>query len=486
MVVTPDDLRPALDDWSAHRVAQGHEIQIVAPGDNVRATIRAAHAASDGQLAYVVLLGDVDRVPCAYRPADAIAEWEKDPRIATDAPYADVDDDGVPDLALGRVTADSVDECRAMLARSIAYEQNTDHGTWRRRLNVVAGVGGFGPQQDMALEMLMRLFMNRDVPPQVDLHFTYAKTQSPFCPPPSEMAATFIERINEGSLVTAYVGHGSARNVDRIRHGDRVFPILEARHVPEIAVRRGSPLLVFVACSTGSLDGEQDCLAEEALRRPAGPAAVIASSRVSTPYGNAILGTEMVRALFHGDEPTVGRLLLDVKRRMAGDAGDDMARKQIEAMAGAFYVEDAERRRVDRREHVLLYHLFGDPLLRLARPRAATLKEPTRGRAGEAMTIEGTSPIAGRVLVEVLPRRDRNARLRVPPKDDAGFRSGYDGANVRPVASAEVTLETAGDYTVELALPAELTFGRYLVRVFVEGSDGSALAGATVRIEPAR
>ncbi len=490
LVVAPEEFHEALNDWTAHRTSQGYAVSVVPPGENVAATVRTAHAASKGALRFVVLVGDADYVPPVMRPTDAIKQWEREPELATDAPLADIDGDDVPDLAIGRIPADSADEARMLLARSIAYENDTDHGTWRRRLNVFAGTGGFGAAEDLALELLMRLFMNRDVPPGVDLNFTYAKENSAFCPPPERLPEVFAERLSEGSLVTAYVGHGAARSLDRLRIGDTRFPILDTRHLERVAVRRGSPLVIFVACSTGFFDGEKDCLAEEILRRPAGPVAIIASSRVSTPYGNGILGTEMVRCLF-GDAideaPTTGELLLAVKRRLVNDPGEDLARRQLEMMAKSFYEESPSRRAVDRKEHVLLYNLLGDPMLRLARPAAATCSPPRAGILGADIAVACSSPITGKALVEILPRRDRNGQPRAAGRTSEQRAKDYSAANVEVVARAEVDVAKANSpFVVQVAVPADLRPDRYLVRLYIEGENGSALAGGIVRLKAAR
>ena len=72
---------------------------------------------------------------------------------------ADIDGDQIPDLAVGRLTADSREELAAMIKKIIAYEASTDFGPWRRRVNFIAGVGGFGPVTDGILDMATKKFI---------------------------------------------------------------------------------------------------------------------------------------------------------------------------------------------------------------------------------------------------------------------------------------------------------------------------------------
>ncbi len=487
LVVTTDDLRPALVAWSAHRTDQGTSVRVAAPGVDVTATIRAAHEKE--ALTHVLILGDVDRVPCAYRPAVAIAAWERDPRIATDAPYADLDDDGSPDLALGRIPADSVDEAQRMLARSIAYETAPPPGDWRRKLSIVAGVGGFGAQQDMALEMLTRMVLNRDVPEAVATRFTFAKESSPFCPPPAELQDTMLGELSDGALVVAYVGHGSARHVDRMEWRGKRWPILEFEAAERVDCSAGPPLVFFVACSTGSFDSEEDCLAEAVLRRPDGPAAIFASSRVSTPYSNGVLAVEMLGSLY-GDGPrTVGEIARDVKRRLLAESSDAPSRRALDAMAAGFYEADAAKRTIDRSEHVLLYQLFGDPLLRLQRPQAAVVTPPSAAMTGAEFSVSIQSPVVGHAVVELVPRRDADAMPRPAGRDPDAMRADYARATRgEPLATADLEITEAGaTMAVKLRVPDDATPRPHHVRVWIVGANGDCAAGgATIRIERAR
>ncbi len=78
--------------------------------------------------------------------------WGGDPEMATDNPYADLDGDGVPELAIGRLTAHTAEELTTMLKKIFAYEDSQDFGPWRTRINFIAGAGGYGAMTDTAIE----------------------------------------------------------------------------------------------------------------------------------------------------------------------------------------------------------------------------------------------------------------------------------------------------------------------------------------------
>ena len=85
-------------------------------------------------------------------PAVVNVHWGSEPLIASDNWYADLDDDGVPDVAIGRLTVRSVAELQTVVQKIVAYEKSKDFHRWRSRINFVAGTGGFGPLVDSVIQ----------------------------------------------------------------------------------------------------------------------------------------------------------------------------------------------------------------------------------------------------------------------------------------------------------------------------------------------
>jgi len=444
LVLTPESFRPALERWQRHREEQGFKVTVQSPGSEVDVK----------GFAYMLLLGDVEQVPCRFRPGEIIKRWERNPRIANDTETADLDGDGLPDLAVGRLPARSREAAAALLAKVLAYEKDTDFSSWRRRVNVIAGVGGFGKVQDWAIERVATRLLTNNVPLQFELHVTYCNPKSAFCPPPEEVAATALQRFNEGALIVTYLGHGNRMSLDTLRFQDRRYRIFGWKDVGQLSARHGSPIAVLIACSTGHLDGP-DCLAELMLRQPKGPVAVIASSRVSMPYGNGIFAKEDA--------------LMRAKRRLVHAAKDDADRGFIEMLATP-YQPDPKLRAKERAEHAYLYNLFGDPTMRVALPASARIDA---SRSGDKLNVTGHSQVDGEALIEVVSRRTPDRPPRTGDTTEA-FRKAYEGANHRQVASTAVRTK-AGSFQASLALPAR---GKYILRVFVSGENGTA-AGAT-------
>jgi len=105
-----------------------------------------------------------------------------------------------------------------------------------------------------------------------------------------------------------------------------------------------------------------DSLAEKLLRADGGPPAVVASSEVSHPYPNAVLLKEFGWLAAKHRERTVGRLFQQAKVRLIEHKG--YCRELIDKY-GRLVISDEEIE-AQKRTHLHMYTLFGDPTTKMA------------------------------------------------------------------------------------------------------------------------
>jgi hypothetical protein len=160
------------------------------------------------------------------------------------------------------------------------------------------------------------------------------------------------------------MGHGMPTELDRVPTSSGHQPILSTADMANVRCEQCRPLAVLVACYTGAFDAKSACLAEELCLAKEGPVAVIAATRVTMPYGNTVFGYELMRACF-GDQPTsLGESIRLAQRRTMVPVESDTFRPSLDSLAQGLSPPPVDLAG-ERREHVLMYHLFGDPLLRL-------------------------------------------------------------------------------------------------------------------------
>jgi hypothetical protein len=388
LVVCPAEFRPALVEWETYRRGQGHEILVVTPpttAEQLRATIR--NVGKSGALKYLLLIGDAPSVrpargentkatiPTNYLPAKVNVRWGSSTTIASDIPYADIDGDQLPDLAVGRIPADTAAELVTVVHKTLRYEQQVEHGAWERRLNIASGQGGFGAVTDAIIEAAARQVITQTVPAEYE-----TKHIAPEAAVKGQMLASFAARarqqLSEGSLAWVYLGHGWITELDQVPTNTGSESILSVADIPKLRCSGHSPLAVLVACFTGAMDAPSDCLAEELLRAEEGPVAVIAATRVTMPYGNTVLGCELLRACFRDRPEHLGDTLRLAERRTLATSTDDPLRVSLDSMAAGLSPQPVDLVS-ERREHVQMYHLFGDPLLHLRRPQTEAVQTST-------------------------------------------------------------------------------------------------------------
>jgi hypothetical protein len=500
VVVCPAAFRTALEPWMKHRTKQGHEIALVSNLKTpleIRAEIR--EIAKGKALRFVVLVGDADPamkrrkdiravcVPAHYAKAKVNILWGSEPEIATDNWYADLNDDVVPDVAIGRLTADTPAELSRIVEKIIAYENSSDFGKWRRRIHFVAGVGGFGKVADSVLEMGARKLITDGVPAPFSTTMTYGSWRSPYCPDPRHFHQATLDRLNDGSLFWVYIGHGQARTLDRVRVPGKTHHILDVRDVAKLQCVNGSPIAIFLACYTGAFDARSDCLAEEMLRRKGGPVAIVSGSRMTMPYAMSMMGTAMMDEYFIRRRQTLGEVMLHAKRSMVRPQGFSTRRLMLDMLAKAISPKEVDLAE-ERKEHLHLFNLIGDPLLRLRHPEPVKVKVTGTAIAGETLRISGHCTLKGRCTLELVVRRDRlTFKPSGRPEFDsasaklAAYQEVYQRANDHRLMHCEVALvDGAFEKTIRIPKAAR---GACHIRVFVEGQSGYALGAANVRIK---
>lgn len=503
LVVVAPDLAPALDRWVDYRTNQGHRILVI-NGQRFAASNRdfiQRIVAMHREIKNLVLVGDAGdwtKSPTELLPTDHVrAEvnfmFGSEMEIATDNTYADLNGDATPELNVGRIIATDAKELERYVDRVIQYESDSGDQQWRRRINLVAGLGGFGSVTDGLIESTAKQIITDKIPASYTTSVTYGSWQSPYCPDPRLFSQTAIQRFNEGCLFWIYVGHGDRQRLDKVRVPEKRFDILDGESAVSLNCRSGSPIAIFLACYTGAIDSSRDCLAEQMVKQPGGPVAVICGSRVTMPYAMSLLSIEMADQFFDGQCLTIGQLLRRSKVAMIDPkpiAADDKYRQMIESM-GQSLSPLPKQLNAEKREHLHLVNLLGDPLLRLRRPLNVDLQCVGEAAAGQKLKIKGASSVAGQVTIELVYRRDRfrvrSKRRRTFEPDDqklAEYQKTYLQAHDQVCVSKQLTV-AAGSFEATIEIPMDVK-GECEVRAMVIGDESQntkfALGSRSVKI----
>ncbi|HQE92577.1 MAG TPA: C25 family cysteine peptidase [Anaerolineae bacterium] len=242
IIIAPRHFFAALQPLVAQRQAQGLRVRLVAVDDisplfnggvfhpeAIRAFVTYAHAHWPGPAVhYLFLVGDGNFNFKGYNPATYGAftpTWIPpyrefaDPSqgdVPVDSRFGDVDGDGMPEVFVGRLPAQTAEEVAAYVTKVLAYEAQPP-AAWQLHALLVADNGeDYDEGFDSLLERLRTLF-----PTAITTQTVYMEA---YCPPALAPcpAATYAvtQAWNAGAGLLAYSGHGS---IHRWAHEPLIF-----------------------------------------------------------------------------------------------------------------------------------------------------------------------------------------------------------------------------------------------------------------------
>ena len=511
VLVVPQDWETAAADWITHRQGQGYQVAIVHPAWTAYQTREQIIAAANQmQIArpFVVLASDArtiehlwsprgqfvdvsaDWIPCFYQQSTAVINFGGEAQIATDYLYGDLDKDAahVAECPVGRIPAQDSTQLQHMLARSIDYETQMVAGPWLHSMDLTAGIGGFSMLADLAITGFSRALLMEALPPEYQINLTQAGN-SIYNPSARLFHDAVIEQIRAGNFLWVYVGHGHVTGLDYVYENRQAFPILESADAANLRCENSGSIAVFLSCLAGATDTSEDCLAEKLVRQPNGPVAAIASSRISMPYGLGVLAKAMLHQMFAAQNRTLGEVCCQAKLQIAALDIDDPLRvpsqldQMIETMAGALSPAGHDLA-AERREHLWLINLLGDPTLQLHRSETIEFQHellPSDDAAVQKIRLHGNSPVVGKLRIECLVQRGvipSGTTSKTFNGNDSKYKR-YLAANRVTLSQTEITLSQSRFDTV-IELP-KLATGKYELRLSIYNQDRSAIANQTIQ-----
>lgn len=305
---------------------------------------------------YVLFVGDGDfdyKNKLAPGDANWVIPYEEGSQCTDDwYSYFTPGDDNYtyPQLVTGRWPARSVGEVEELISRVKAYESEPEYGPWKDRVTFVAddeygGTSNNEQQHTTDTEFIAENY----IPNYLNIDKIYL-TEYPVTYDPGGggrrkpgATADLISDINDGCLLVNYMGHGNPT----VWAHEAVF--LESRDLPLLNNGNRLPLFIAATCDWAYWDDPYtQSMPEVMLTLPGGGAiGAIAATRVTGSGSNNVLISNFYQELF--SVPTGIRIGLALMRAKASVYDHYIGYKPSNSNAE-------------------LYHLLGDPVLKLATP----------------------------------------------------------------------------------------------------------------------
>jgi hypothetical protein len=302
LIITTDALAANLEPLAALRRSRGMQVSVVDVADlydEFSFGLHTPHAVHDFLLLattswrhaphFVLFAGDSSYDPKNYFargfndqvPSKLIDTTQTE--TASDDWLADFNNDGISDLAIGRLPARTTAEVNMMVNKIITFE-NTPADPSRGALLVADRTfeGASTSLQSALPAGLPVQTINRSSSDDTTIH------------------NQIVSSINQGPRVTNYFGHGS----------NGVWTsafLLSNQDAPALTNTNKLSLFTMMTCYNGYFqDALSESLSESLLKSPGGAVAVWASTSLTEPGGQSSIDEEFYRQVFGNQAQTLG------------------------------------------------------------------------------------------------------------------------------------------------------------------------------------
>lgn len=276
LIITSDgfhDYMMPFVEWKRQKGIKTTIVDVSTIGNDttsIKAFIQGYYNDDTTNLAWLLVVGDVDSVPTPYAP-DGYQGAYSGP---ADPVYSlIVGDDGYPEIFVGRFSAEDTSHVQTQVNRSIEYEKDLAGGSWLHKGTCVASLTEGDIRKARQIAELLR-------------GFTYTHVDLMFEPDASGAGLAFV--LKQGRSIVSFAGHGAAYRWTLDPPG-QTFEFT-SDDVDELENYNELPFIYSTACNVGAMDFSYPCFAEHWLRAtksgfPTGAITVYMSSRVSV-YAN--------------------------------------------------------------------------------------------------------------------------------------------------------------------------------------------------------
>ena len=325
LILTYKDFVTQANAWADYRRGQGISVEVinvadifdeysygVAEPEAIKSFLQDAKNSSATPPQYVLLLGDSTYDPRGYRfpvpfryfiPVKIVTTLFTE--TGSDDYLTDFDNDGLAEIAIGRIPAKTPQEVADVLACVINFEQPAFQTLSRGTL--------FAYDFDNNIDFLgISTRMKNELP--LGTAATFVKKGDPGA------EAAVVSEINTGKYLVNYSGHGAVG----VWSNTGFFSVFNvnvctAPH-PCITNANNRSIFTMLTCLNGYfLNADADSLAEGLLLTPNGGAvAAWASTGETTADVQEVMGTRFYNQIGLGNIKRLGDLILDAKAEIPG------------------------------------------------------------------------------------------------------------------------------------------------------------------------
>jgi hypothetical protein len=506
VVVVAPAFREAIQPLCEQRQKQGMQVTIIQSGDvlsaeelgsgdgrKLRRHLNQICRAAKGT-SYILLVGSAvqenpKEVAATVIPPlqGTISRMKGQP---SDNGYGCLNDDQMPTIAVGRLPAKTDAQARGMVDKILTFERGERREKWGHRMKLFIGdpngnSGNSDPLANFAATAAIQLSGER-IHPAWDVGVIMHVPVSQFYLPDSYLHDKALEMLEEGEAFTFYLGHSGAWG---FASGQGRF--LDRQDFAHAKIPYGGGIFVTCGCWACQLWGDGgEGFGLAAIRNPTGPAAVVGAHGESYAAAGQLAFEGLLQCFATPRlPPRLGDCWLKLKGGLAGGEMGLLTFKMFDESDGSHGTIPLE---VQRREHLEMWMLLGDPAMQLpVAPAEIRLEGPKEITAGRQMTIRGALPDGlgdGPVVLTLQrPRSSAPSELQPLPAGPPEARAkvivaNFARANQFEILSRQVQAHQ-GKFDVLVNLPEKLPWPKITVRASAVRGDSEALGVITIPVK---
>ncbi len=233
----------------------------------------------------------------------------------SDDEFVMLDNDNVPDVPIGRLPAQNVQQAQRLINRNIQYISEPNYGWWQNKMLILAddewkagqlegltynsGLNHTARAQDLTELISDAVWVDKLLGIEYDMNAWGFKP---------EASQSLIEKINDGRLIWHFIGHGN----DNLLGDEEYFSVST-----QLPLLQNSDLLPLFTAASGKVGDfsslDYDCMAEQFLTYEFGGTIASIASRAPT---SGTLNSQLFMAFYQkliNDYEYLGSALLQAK-----------------------------------------------------------------------------------------------------------------------------------------------------------------------------
>jgi peptidase C25-like protein len=393
----------------------------------------------------------------------------------------------MPAIAVGRFPARSAAEAAQMVQKTLSFERDCSPGLWRNRATLLVGHPGGATYLEKRfaewfIQEVARARFDRVAPMWVGSVVIHAPG-SPFRVPDDRLHDVSLSYLEQGQMFAFYVGHSNAAGL-----WSQWARFLDRDDWAKMRIPSGPGIFFTCGCFGCQLEGNGgEGYGLAAMRNPYGPVAVLGAHGESYAAMGQLAMDGMLQCLSTSDPPPrLAAYWLAAKAGIATGKMDPLTFQLYDQGDGSRGKTSLEEQ---RREHLEMWMLLGDPALRLPLRRPTiSLAATGPASAGKTIKIRGTVPAPfAETTVRLTLERPLGSQpegLEPLPRDRSQANevilANHRRANSLVLQTCEARPRD-GRFECDLKLPGRVPWPRLTVRALAATQTESALGVLTLK-----